>query len=100
MDPGSKTRGCDAIALGLGSQQLTVVLVLTLSGPHHPSGSQVRTRPNGFAIFWAPPNPEPDVGSGSAPTLNLGPDLGQVLLGSGPNPGSEPDCGITNYNMR
>ena len=59
------------------------------------SGSQVRTRPNGFAIFWALPNPEPDFGSGSAHTPNLGLDLGQVLQGSGPNLGSEPDCGIT-----
>ena len=46
-------------------------------------------------MFAPPPNPEPDFESGSAPTPNLGLDLGQVLFGSGPNPGSEPDCSIT-----
>ena len=63
--------------------------------PRRPSGSTVRTGPDGFAIFGALPNREPDFWSGSAHILNLGPDLGPVRPGSGPNLGSEPDCGIT-----
>jgi hypothetical protein len=59
------------------------------------SGSKVRTSPDGFAIFGALLNREPDFRSGSANMLNLGLDLGPVRQVSGLNLGSEPDCGIT-----
>src|SRR5712691_12976841 len=55
------------------------------------SGS-VRTR---FTTSGGPPNREPDFRSGSAPMLNFEPDFGPVRKGSGPNRGSELDCGIT-----
>ena len=53
---------------------------------------QVRTGSPGFG---APPNLEPDFGSSSAPTLNLGPDLGPVREGSGPDRGSALNRGNT-----
>jgi hypothetical protein len=59
------------------------------------SGSKVWTSPDGFAIFGALLNRELDFQSGSANMLNLGPDLGPVWQVSGPNLGSELDCGIT-----
>ena len=40
-----------------------------------------------------PLNPELDFGSGSAPMLNFGPDLGLVHQSSGPDQSSEPNCG-------
>ena len=47
------------------------------------------------ARFGPSPNPEPDFGSGSAPMLNFGLDLGPVHQGSGPDQSSEPNCGNT-----
>ena len=57
-----------------------------------PSGSgsdRVRT---GSLGSGQPPNPELDFGSGSAPMLNSGPDLGPVHQSSGPDQSSEPNC--------
>jgi hypothetical protein len=41
-------------------------------------------------------NLDPDLGFGSMISLNFGPNLGPVLVGSGSNRGSEPNIGITN----
>jgi hypothetical protein len=41
-------------------------------------------------------NAEPDFRSGSRLALNLDPNHGSVLIGSGSNHGSEPDLSITN----
>jgi len=40
-------------------------------------------------------NVDPDLGFGSMISLNFGPNLGPVLVGSGLNHGSEPNIGIT-----
>ena len=42
------------------------------------------------------PNLEPDMWSGSAQVLNLGPNFGQVRKSLGPNLSSEPDYSIPN----
>jgi len=41
-------------------------------------------------------NADPDLGFGSAISLNFDPNLGPVRVGSGSNRGSEPNIGITN----
>ena len=78
--------------------------------PHSPDDLRVRQ----VCHFWGPPEPRTGLpvrfsphpepwtgpGSGSAHILNLGPDLGPVRPGSGPNLGSEPDCGITSFQER
>jgi hypothetical protein len=53
----------------------------------------------GSPRFRAPLNLELDFGSGSAPTLNLGPDLGLVWEGSGLNLGSALNCGNTTIKV-
>ena len=47
------------------------------------------------ARFGPSPNPEPDIGSSSAPMLNFELDQGPVHQGSGPDQSSEPNCGNT-----
>ena len=56
-----------------------------------------RPGPDRFAGLGQPPNPELDFGSGSAPMLNFGPDLGPVHQSSGPDQSSEPNCGNPMY---
>ena len=58
----------------------------------------VRSEPvqNPFNKNPGPPNREPDHRSGSSQTLNLGPNHGQVRLGSGSNHGSELNLSISN----
>ena len=50
---------------------------------------------NGSARFGPTPDPEPDHRSGSALAPNSGPNPGPVREGSGPDQGSEPNCGNT-----
>jgi len=54
---------------------------------------------NGSARFGPTPDPEPDRRSGSAPTPNPGPNFGPVRGGSGPDQGSEPNCGNTSLRV-
>jgi hypothetical protein len=51
---------------------------------------------NAFGHNPLAPDLEPDRWSGSSPGLNLGPDHGQVRLGSGSNQGSELNLTIPN----
>ena len=57
------------------------------------------------ARFGPSLNPEPDIGSGSAPMLNFELDQGPVYQGSGPDQSSELNCsntthvGLQNSNM-
>jgi hypothetical protein len=44
-------------------------------------------------------DPEPDLRSGSAISLNFEPNLGSVQAGSGSNHGSEPNSGITRMGL-
>ena len=45
-------------------------------------------------------NLDPDLGFGSAISLNSDPNLGPVLVGSGSNRGSEPNIGITTSDLQ
>jgi hypothetical protein len=60
-----------------------------------PSGPvRVRTRSERVLKTLLTPDLEPDHWSGPSPAPNLGPNRGQVLLGSGSNHGSEPNLTI------
>jgi hypothetical protein len=62
--------------------------------PHCSGSGPVQVR-MGSPGFGGAPNLELDFGSSSAPTLNLGLDLGPVWEGSGLNLGSALNCGNT-----
>ena len=69
------------------SRTLFPYTTLFRSGPGSDGSEQ-------FTDISPVPNLEPDMWSGSAQVLNLGPNFGQVRKSSGPNLSSEPDYGI------
>ena len=68
-----------------------------LSGYLHHLPKKVRSEPGSdrFSPILHSLNADPDLGFGSAISLNFDPNLGPVLVGSGSNRGSEPNIGIT-----
>jgi len=76
-----------------------------LSGsPALPAIVQKRVGPNWVQKRFSPIvhslNTDPDLGFGSASSLNFDPNLGPVQVGSGSNRGSEPNIGITSRFTR
>ena len=59
------------------------------------SGSGSVRSERGSPLLGTLPNRELDFRFGSGPMPDFGPDFGPVRKSSGPNRGSEPDCGIT-----